>query len=497
MNKRIVVVSLTVLMVLVLTAWVFVYLKPWIVRVVALHPYTLSATFEELERLFEGENGGVDLELKPYHVSGELYTLLDEGEVDIVVAEDLSVMEMLSENGYVNWYLQFATGDGGTAYYIAVSRNSKHLEQALAFTQLLLSEKGKDVLRKYGYEPVTPAMGFGDVPEELREYALEFKSVVDWLGRRVIVPKPVKRVVSLVPMITISILMMDGGDLLVGVDSVSPTSELLTKIFPQIKDIPVAGAPWSINIELILSLDPDVVLTTDRPMEVVKKLEELEIPVVIVPMGRLHCDQLPEAIRLIGEVIGREDKAEELASYCEEKMTTLLNVTSEIPRSERAKVYIAISDGLKTHIAYISRDIVWIAGGVNVAENLSGPAGSGPPMAAVSMETVLTWNPDIIITWDPQVKELILSDPRWAEVNAVKNNRVYVIPRGLRSWITPEPEAFLGAMWLAEKLNPDAFSFNFEEEVKLFYHRFLGYELSDEELSRILSVEYGVEIPGA
>lgn len=497
MNKKMVGASLSVLMVLVLITWVAVYLKPWVVKVVALYPYTSSTLLEELEASFERENGGIDLELKPYHASGELYTLLDEGGVDVIVADDFDVMEALSENGYVNWYLQFATKGGETAYYVAVSQNSRHLDQALAFTQFLLSEKGEDTLRTCGYEPTTPAMGFGDLPEELREYALEFKSVTDWLGRQVIVPRPVKRVVSLVPMITLSILIMGGGDLLVGVDSVSPTSELLTKVFPEIKNIPVAGAPWSVNVELILSLNPDVVLTTDRPMEVVEKLEELEIPVVIVPMGRLHCDQLPAAIRLIGETIDREDKAEKLASYCEEKMAALLNVTSRIPRSERARVYIAISDGLKTHIAYVSRDIVWIAGGINVAENLSGPAGGGPPMAAVSMETVLAWNPDVILTWDPQVKQLILSDPRWAEVNAVKTGRVYVIPRGLRSWITPEPEAFLGAMWLAEKLNPDAFSYNLEEEVRQFYRQFLGYELSDEELNKILSGEYGVQIPGA
>ena len=50
-------------------------------------------------------------------------------------------------------------------------------------------------------------------------------------------------------------------------------------------------------------------------------------------------------------------------------------------------------------------------------------------------------------------------------------------------------------MWLAEKLYPDKFHFDLETEVKQFYLRFLGYEVSEEELAKILSGEYGITVP--
>jgi len=147
-----------------------------------------------------------------------------------------------------------------------------------------------------------------------------------------------------------------------------------------------------------------------------------------------------------------------------------------------------MGDGLTTHVTLVSKDTIRVAGGICVAENLTAPVGA--PRVQVSMETILEWNPDVIIAWDPKVKQRILSDPRWSAVNAVKNGRVYVLPRGVREWIIPEPEAVLGAKWLAAKLYPDLISPLSRDDIREFYKRFLNYTVSEEEIDKILSGTY-------
>ena len=476
------------LIVLLLTAGLLAYFRPWAARISVLYPRELSDAFEKIKAEFEGGNWLVSVELKPYGDVKSLETLL-AGGADIIVADRFEVMRDLYEGGRIGWAVKFANRSI-TCYYASVVESSVHPQQSLSFIRFIL--ENPDVWRGLNLTPIIPAEGFWKTPVELRHHLAKFKVIIDWFNRTVFVPEKVSRVVSLVPVITISIIEMKSADLLVGVDRITPTSEFLRIIYPKIKEIPVVGLLSEFDEETIVGLRPDVILAGH--ITVAERFEDLGIPVVVIPTGDLRYSQVLEAIRLIGEVIGREEEAEELISYCKGIMEELLNVTSGLSRNERPKVYIAMGDGLKTHVSTLSKDAIWLAGGLDAAENISRPSG-GPPIAAVSMESVLKWNPDIIIAWSPKVKSIILSDPRWKAIRAVKDGRVYVLPRGVREWIIPEAEAFLGAKWLAAKLYPDRFSFS-KSDIKEFYVKFLDYEPSDEQIDRILSGKYVTKIPG-
>jgi len=479
MKRKFIVIFLIVLIAAV--AYFMVYTKPWITKISVLYPEDASDIFNELKARFEDGNWFTGVNLKAYTDSENVDEVLGLERVDVVVLNRVDVAEGLRRDGYVDWFIEFANRSR-SVYCIAVVKGSTHQSQALEFIRFVLenSKIYADLCTV-----VTPVRGFGDVPEELQQFVAKYKVIADWANRSVVIPENIKRIVSLVPVITVSIIMEGAGDLLVGVDRISPTSEFLQIVYPRIKNIPVAGFLTEFDEEYILSLNPDVVLVKDSI--VVDRFEKIGIPVIVIDMGDLNYEQLYSALRLIGGVVNRKDATEELVSYCESVVESLLNVTSKIPKSERPKVYIAMGDGLTTHVTRVSKDTIWVAGGICVAENLTAPAGA--PRVQVSMETILEWNPDVIIAWDPKVKQRILSDPRWSVINAVKNGRVYVLPRGIREWIIPEPEAVLGAKWLAAELYPDVFTFS-RDDVREFYSRFLNYTVSEEQIDKILSGTY-------
>ena len=476
------------LIVLLITAGLLAYFRPWATRISVLYPRDLSDVFEKIKAEFEGGNWLVCIELKSYGDVKALETLLSGG-ADIIIADRFEVMRDLYEGGCISWAVKFANRSK-TYYYASVVESSVHPQQSLSLIRFIL--ENQDVWRDLNLAPLIPAEGFWKTPAELKHHLAKFKVIIDWFNRTVFIPEKVSRVVSLVPVITISIIEMKSADLLVGVDRITPTSEFLRIIYPKIKKIPVVGFLAEFDEETIISLRPDVIFARDKI--VAERFEELGIPVVVIPMGTRSYPHVLKAIRLIGDVIGRESAAEELISYCKGIMEELLNVTSGLSRNERPKVYIAMGDGLKTHVSALSKDAIWLAGGIAAAEIIGRPSG-GPPIAAVSMESVLKWNPDVIIAWSPKVKSIILSDPRWMAVRAVRDGRVYILPRGVREWIIPEAEAFLGAKWLAAKLYPDKISLS-KSDIKEFYVKFLGYEPSDEQIDKILSGRYVTKIPG-
>src|SRR5204862_1132545 len=119
--------------------------------------------------------------------------------------------------------------------------------------------------------------------------------------------------------------------------------------------------------------------------------------------------------RTIGTLVGRPEPAEALARYTEDAIKTITGRIATIPREQRPRVYYARGPrGLETGLG----------GSINVetiellARNVAGGTRGG--LANVSIEQVLLWNPDIIVTIDQDFAANVLSDPAWAPVAAVR-----------------------------------------------------------------------------
>jgi iron complex transport system substrate-binding protein len=69
----------------------------------------------------------------------------------------------------------------------------------------------------------------------------------------------------------------------------------------------------------------------------------------------------------------------------------------------------------------------------------------------VSLEQVLQWNPEIIVTTDPNFAHGVYDDPMWRAVTAIRERRVHLAPAVPFGWIDfpPSINRLIGLRWLA------------------------------------------------
>jgi iron complex transport system substrate-binding protein len=288
------------------------------------------------------------------------------------------------------------------------------------------------------------------------------RTLIDMAGRVVTIPQPIERVVP-DSMDTIrTFVALDASDLIVGVPySVDRMSEVYNYIFiisPKLDKLPrVSTREAGVNTELIVSLKPDVIFASSTNADTLQ--EQTGLPVVCVSTaGSLDF----EIYRLVGAIIGKEEEADELISYANEKIAEVSEITSEIPDSEKPKVYLAYwaYEGTITHTP--SRDDpLDMAGGLNVAKE-AGIAISGLGNDyEVSKENIIAWNPDVILVHrgthqeEVTLEGLVYSDSDLQGVNAVKSHDVYCTIGYMYGWdpVTGICEVF----YEAKLLHPDKF----------------------------------------
>ena len=287
------------------------------------------------------------------------------------------------------------------------------------------------------------------------------KTIVDVIGdRTVTMYRPVERVVSGAKSCTRVIVALEGCYRLVGaelsrtpgVPSPSSFGMLAFARGGEILSGKVANIGWGSNknVELIASLEPDVIIS-DRITQVNILQEKIDIPIVTGRyLGYYGGVGFYEIIDQIGRVLGDEEEAEELISYMKEKIAEVTDVTSEIPESEKPRVYYAARGGGRlTTTGYY--DAIDLAGGINVAKDC--PLFDIGREFTVSKEQIIDWNPDIIILKGHTSK--MREDPDSLPVTAVKNGSVYSC--GATSKGYPVQRYIPETMYFAKRFHPDKF----------------------------------------
>ena len=183
-------------------------------------------------------------------------------------------------------------------------------------------------------------------------------------------------------------------------------------------------------------------------------------------------------------MIRRREQGEALASSAEGTIKTITQRVNTIALEQRPRVYYARGPrGLETGLG----------GSINVetielvARNVAGGTRGG--LANVSIEQVLLWNPDIIVTIDQDFAASVLSDPAWAPVAAVRARRVHLSPKLPFGWVDfpPSVNRLIGLWWLGKILYPDLFPEDLRTLTREFYTRFYHVTPSDAQIDRVLA----------
>ena len=122
------------------------------------------------------------------------------------------------------------------------------------------------------------------------------------------------------------------------------------------------------------------------------------------------------------------------------------------------------------------------------------------------MEEIYKLNPDIIFlsNFDKFVPDDLYQNripgQDWSTIKAVKEHRVYKVPKGIYRWDAPGVETPLMMRWMAYMMQPEIFKdIDIRKETKAFYKDFIHYDASDEDLKQIFADEanHNSVFPGA
>jgi iron complex transport system substrate-binding protein len=307
--------------------------------------------------------------------------------------------------------------------------------------------------------------------------ASQGRTIKDNLNRTVAVPLRAERILSLQPEITRILVALGAADRLVGLDYFIGRDDHLFKIlFPGGTGLPVVSVPdGSINKELIVRLDPDIIFASPTELQVPDSIERsLGIPVAaLASMGSF--DGLLREIEIVGALTGREERAEDIGRYFREKIRFVTESIGLLGPEARPSVYLAFWSSLvRTPVFY---EPVHIAGGRNVAAHLL-PSDLGTIGTIITLEQVIKWNPEIILiqgSFLPRERQVtvegVLGDKRLGSVKAVERRRVYYT---LGFWYWWDPAGVLvETLYLARLFHPDKFGrLDLEKEGNAVYEMF-------------------------
>lgn len=203
------------------------------------------------------------------------------------------------------------------------------------------------------------------------------------------------------------------------------------------KDVPELGTANEINVEELVTLKPDLVIGTPTfHAKLAEVLESNGIPLALLKTASF--EDVKEKAKLLGEIIGTEEKAEQLLQETESKMN---EITAKIPAEDEKTVMIlnvtpsSISIQKENTTAL---EIAELLGLNNIAEELDASPKS-PSTAPYSMEKMVEKQPDFIFMTIhgaegaglKKIETDLKENPAWASLNAVKNNQAVVLPSQL------------------------------------------------------------------
>jgi iron complex transport system substrate-binding protein len=312
------------------------------------------------------------------------------------------------------------------------------------------------------------------------------ETVTDAAGRAVTVPQTVTRVFPAGPPAAILLYTL-APELLLGWPRAN-NAEQCAFLLPETCARPeigrLTGRGNTANLESVLALKPDLILdvgsTAPTFVSLAARVEQqTKIPYALLD-GRF--DATPATYRLLGALTRRD--AEPFAAYAEKALATIHVRVNRIPESERPRVYYARGPrGLDTALGgSINVETIEYLGARNVAGERQGG------LAAVSIEQVLAWNPEVIVTIDREFAANVGNDPQWAQVEAVRAGRVHLSPRLPFGWVDfpPSVNRLIGLWWLAQIFYPDHFDEDINALARDFYSRFYHVTPSDADIDRVL-----------
>lgn len=331
--------------------------------------------------------------------------------------------------------------------------------------------------------------------QDATQETAETREITDMAGRKVTVPtaENIESVFSASPVAAIFLYMVAPDKLLGWNYELNDVEKSI--ILDKYQDLPNFGMGDAVNYEAVIAANPTIAINSGKINDAMVSdcdalSESLGIPVVAVDN---ELNNSAEAFRFMGELLGVEDHAEELAQYAEQVFTDI-NALSDIPEEKKVSVYFGNGeDSLET--APRGSQHAQILDAINAVNVADLELGDGSRVQ-ISAEQLLAWDPDVIVVnGEPKADksgnsaaEDILSNPDYASLKAVEDQKVYGTPNAPFSWVDRPagPNRLIGMRWFSALIYPEYIKCDINEEIHKFFDLFYHVDLSDEQLENVL-----------
>ncbi len=290
--------------------------------------------------------------------------------------------------------------------------------------------------------------------------------VVDILERKIVLDKPVERVVAIGSALRLY-TYINKTELLVGVEKTQQdqkTGRPYVLANPQLSDLALVGEghPAPVDPELIILANPDVIIAGDIfDLNQIADLEKKTgIPVIVVATdaANIFSETVYKSLSIIGEVVNKEDRAQEVIDYMEASKAEIENLVLNIPEDKKPTIYLGgLSYNGNHGIESTSGDSVTL----NILKAKNVAQGVGESHAVIiDKEKLLEWDPEMIVI-DESGLSLVLEDfsknpAYYKSLSAVKNNQVYAQLPNVNYYVNYE-SALADIYYLGTLMYPEEF----------------------------------------
>lgn len=262
------------------------------------------------------------------------------------------------------------------------------------------------------------------------------------------------RIVSTAPGITEILFALGLGDRVVGVTEYCAYP-------PEVRKLPKIGSYITPNMEVIVSLRPDIIFVQRTAIHDAAKFAPLRLQTIEVELERVP--DIYAAIQTIGNAAGIPDRARSLVGSIQKQLADIRKRVEGRPRTPAMFIVGRIPGKLEGIIAaggqsYIS-EMIEVAGGRNIL------ADSKVAYPKVLHEELLARNPHVIIDMGEhadasgltpaQIASEVALYKRYPTIPAVRNNRIHIVSSA--AFVVPGPRVVECARRIAALLHPEAF----------------------------------------
>ncbi len=320
--------------------------------------------------------------------------------------------------------------------------------------------------------------------------SLNAYTIKDMTGKEIHIKKDIKKIYTSSPIDLYSLYAVD-REKIAGLNF--PFNQGETPYLDKsIVNLPVLGG-WfgkgrTPNAEMILQVNPDVIVVSEftkklGEKKIKKSLGNVDIPLFYLRSNTL--EELSDTFFFLGKLTGKEQRAQELENYAKKSLSEAKELRKTIKNKPRV-YYAEGKNGLQTEChKSLHSELITLSGGENVHKcEIKNRFGR----QTVNFEQILNYNPEIILIYDKDFYKQIYKDTKWQLIDAVKNKKVYFLPKGPFSWFDRPPSfmKFLGLKWMMNLFHPDHYPLDINNEAKKFYKLFLDMEIEENQLKKIM-----------